>query len=284
MFEPGRPLATAKQVQQVIMQAFADRRAFSAIRCGDGEAVTLGYPEFISERRFRWWMTNFFGTNVSDLGSYVVLQKHLADAIATSDVVGTFRERVADVAAAHSLMSELGSKDRLSDDEKKELSNIEWRILNNIIEPLISDKHTLTSTNMHIRLEEAGIIAQLIGSSKRVNIITGNMLDERLISKFPNVKFTFYSVPTEYKFEKARDNWSSREPHFPTVFNSILRKIQGGEFEGLTLVGAGPCGKVYCANVKKAGGFAIDIGSIMDLWAGRNTRSFIAQTQAKTLS
>jgi hypothetical protein len=38
------------------------------------------------------------------------------------------------------------------------------------------------------------------------------------------------------------------------------------------LIGAGVLGKVYCHRVKELGGVAIDVGSLIDAWAGVESR------------
>jgi hypothetical protein len=40
------------------------------------------------------------------------------------------------------------------------------------------------------------------------------------------------------------------------------------------LVAAGILGKIYCDVIRAAGGVAVDIGHVADLWAGRETRSY----------
>ena len=42
------------------------------------------------------------------------------------------------------------------------------------------------------------------------------------------------------------------------------------------LVGAGLMGKLICNQIRSAGGFAIDVGSIFDGWVQNNSRSYFA--------
>ena len=42
------------------------------------------------------------------------------------------------------------------------------------------------------------------------------------------------------------------------------------------LVGAGLMGKLICDQIRRAGGFAIDVGSIFDGWVENNSRSYFA--------
>ena len=48
------------------------------------------------------------------------------------------------------------------------------------------------------------------------------------------------------------------------------------DFPGmLFLVGAGLFGKLYCAEIKRQGGIALDLGSLLDAWAGVGSRSTV---------
>jgi hypothetical protein len=282
MFE-AVSLSSPHNAKALLLRAIKDQAPFSLVRCGDGESVVLGYPGFVHERRFMTWMANFFGTHADEPGKFEPLQSHLRWAISTADVVGTFRERVRDVEASRQRALELGAKPDLTNADKVEISQIEWRLLDVLAHPLLADDALLTSTNVHIRLEESGFLRSVIENAEQVNVITGNDIVDRLQAEFPNTRIKQTRVPTEYKFETARAGWEQAEPHFPQVFERLMADIEGGKYPGITLIGAGPCGKVYASAIKKAGGIGIDVGSILDAWAGRQTRSYMQSMQPKTL-
>jgi hypothetical protein len=59
-------------------------------------------------------------------------------------------------------------------------------------------------------------------------------------------------------------------------FPAIRQEVKARSGPGvLVLVGAGLFGKIYCMDAKEYGGVAIDIGSIFDVWAGVQSRSYI---------
>ncbi|HVT35380.1 MAG TPA: hypothetical protein VHE37_07350 [Nevskiaceae bacterium] len=62
------------------------------------------------------------------------------------------------------------------------------------------------------------------------------------------------------------------EPFYPTVFQRIFADIEFDRGE-VFLVGAGMLGKLLCARIRDLGGIAMDVGSIMDHWAGFATRA-----------
>ena len=59
------------------------------------------------------------------------------------------------------------------------------------------------------------------------------------------------------------------------MYDRVVEQLRQGGFDSPVLVGAGPLGKVYCNEVKLAGGVALDIGSIFDSWARRPTRGYL---------
>jgi hypothetical protein len=52
----------------------------------------------------------------------------------------------------------------------------------------------------------------------------------------------------------------------------------------ICLVGAGFIGKIYVNWFKERGGVAMDIGAVMDLWAGKATRGPLRGTDAENLT
>ena len=60
-------------------------------------------------------------------------------------------------------------------------------------------------------------------------------------------------------------------PHYPDFFNHTVSEIRRG-VSGLWLVSAGALGKIFCDEIKRAGGIALDIGSLSDQWMGLSTR------------
>ncbi|GGC81863.1 hypothetical protein GCM10010994_44760 [Chelatococcus reniformis] len=229
------------------------------------------------------WMTNFFGTHADAPQRFEPLRTQLERAISDADVVGTFREKVSDIEKARETALTLGAIQNLTNDQKLELNQIEWRLLDHLIKPHLRRQSLLTTTNIHIKMEESGLLKTLAAEAGQLNLITGNDVREKLEAAFPGTRITQHRVPTEYKFETSRAGWSESMPHFPDVFDQLMVQIKAGNFEGVTFIGAGPCGKIYASAIKDAGGIAIDIGSIMDVWAGRNTRSFMLTMRQRTL-
>lgn len=64
-------------------------------------------------------------------------------------------------------------------------------------------------------------------------------------------------------------------PHYPGFAHAVVAGIRVPYPGALFLVGAGFCGKLYADAIRRAGGIAIDVGSLMDYWAGRFTRPYM---------
>ncbi len=58
------------------------------------------------------------------------------------------------------------------------------------------------------------------------------------------------------------------EPHWPDGFNRVMDTLSVAYPGQLFLVGAGILGKIYCQRIKSLGGVALDVGSVLDAWAG----------------
>ncbi|HVZ29427.1 MAG TPA: hypothetical protein VG839_03470 [Asticcacaulis sp.] len=273
-----------KIVVDDLMTAHLMHKPYSLIRLGDGESAILGYPEFGHPQRYRTWMTNFFGTHVCEDALYAPLRADLEQAIRNADVIGTGSARLTDPAEGDKVLQAMGAIQHRTAEDNLAQNTAERLFLNYHLSRLVGLRGVLTSANIHIHLEQQGMLADLIGRSSAVTLIGCRDVTAALGDRFPDTQLRHFATPGEYKFEDAtsREQWTKQRPHFPDVYNDLRASLRGGNFDDLVLVGAGPCGKVYCDDVRAAGGFALDIGSIMDLWGGVMTRSYMQRTKTAT--
>ncbi len=278
------PLVSYKTVVEDILAARAAHKPFSLIRLGDGESAILGYPQFGHPARYRNWMTNFFGVHAGDDAMYAPLRRDLEQAIRGADIIGTGHSRLTDAAEGDKVLQAMGGISLRTAEQNQAQNTAERLFLNYHLAKLGALKGVLTSANIHIHLEQSGILADLIGGSQSVTLVGCRDVVASLGARFPHVRFQLLAVPAEYKFEKgaSREQWLAQKPHYPDVYEALRLIIRNGGFGDLVLVGAGPCGKVYCDDVRAQGGFALDIGSVMDMWAGVMTRSYMQTTKVAT--
>ena len=93
-------------------------------------------------------------------------------------------------------------------------------------------------------------------------------LPDRLRAVFGVEDVTFFPIPNQISNTGRRPS----SPHYPDVFEKVMRSL-GDIGEGQpVLVAAGILGKIYCNRIKECGGIALDIGSVADVWMGRRAR------------
>ncbi|WP_162989540.1 hypothetical protein [Comamonas sp. lk] len=128
-------------------------------------------------------------------------------------------------------------------------------------------KKSYTSVNIHYELGRALEFKRLLCQVNKIYAITCRNLAKLESSLGREVEVI--KIPAEYVYSEN----SSNQKHYPDIFFQVLNRISKSIKPGdLVLVGAGILGKIYCNEVKKAGGVAIDLGSLFDAISGINTR------------
>ena len=102
-------------------------------------------------------------------------------------------------------------------------------------------------------------------------IISSRDLSMGFSKRFGVKKVTTLLIPPEILFEQIKPRAIA---HYPQRFNEIKNEIKAlGDLHGkLMLYGAGIVGKIYGLWWKQAGGVAVDVGSVLDFFAGKQTR------------
>jgi hypothetical protein len=81
-------------------------------------------------------------------------------------------------------------------------------------------------------------------------------LDEVELFKIPGEKYT----------ETIRDRDQMAGEHFPHVYWDIVRRLSRPHHGRLFVIAAGTLAKFYAAIIRKHGGIALDLGSLVDGW------------------
>lgn len=80
-------------------------------------------------------------------------------------------------------------------------------------------------------------------------------------------------VPGELLY--YHDEWDPTVTHWSLFESIVAHEYRPGE---VWLVGAGVLGKVYCEAIRRAGAVAVDLGSVFDIWSGRqDTRGTVRE-------
>ncbi len=219
------------------LAAADDGRGFSAVRLGDGEAQVLAgvMPD----------ITGVLGVdadgewNELDADEYTAFRFRLADALRAADIVG-----VPDLAQC--LTGPVGYAETTA------------LCLEIGVSP---DRILPGGSDLGWALELSGEIDRLI--ARCAGII--GPIDPRDLRRVPHtVAPTWLPVPGEllyYYDERGRE-----DSHW-----SRLEAIAGYDYRPgeVWLVGAGVLGKIYCHAIQQAGAVAVDVGSVFDVWSGR---------------
>lgn len=247
-------------VANAVHAAILDKRPFSLIRLGDGEARVMGYPAHSNWLSVSEMMKVWFGHPFFPDAAIQQIQADLRMACLTADILG------------------LPNPDTVTDADRTD--PFKAAVLHAREFGYLADGAVLTSPGIHTNLEREGLYDRLLGGLEEVVLITSRDVADTVADRFGIRKVTSFLIPPEMQYsdlppaEKLEQTLLN--PHFPTRYlevgafiNDHVRRRPGV----VVLVGAGVLGKVYCCWAKSAGAVAIDIGSVFDLWAGLRTRA-----------
>lgn len=132
------------------------------------------------------------------------------------------------------------------------------------------DQLTIVDQPCHFQMLLAGSYERLLRGRDFVGVISGRDVTPHLKSAFGVREVAWHPLPAQ-----ARHDGVGPVAHYPDRYRELLAGLVVPHPGAVFLVGAGIVGKVYCAEVKRRGGIAIDIGAVADIWAGRlDTRPF----------
>lgn len=147
--------------------------------------------------------------------------------------------------------------------------NKHWRGVEDVVKPLCKTTK-FTSTDIGYDLLYSGMLDKWLMGKRRINYIGCRDIDQGLKDRYGSEIISSFIIAPEAKFTSTYD---SGEKHYPDQFNKMEWWMDAAPCMGNPcLVGAGVFGKIYCNWFRDRGGIAIDIGAVMDLWAGFVTR------------
>jgi predicted O-methyltransferase YrrM len=229
-----------------IEQSLRQREPLSVVRVGDGEAMMLAWPYFTTNRvpLFQSLQNTFGHTNFSS-GDLDRMADNLRLAIMSSDIVG-----VPD--AAH------------------RQKDVNWANVEVYLKAydLIGGDMGLTDSNLHILMYKTGALDRLIGMSENITIVGCRDVTDVIKRMAPGATVNWLPLPEEGRTSGMPNN------HWPDVFQKTVTSLHNINAGELCLVGGGSLGKFYCAVARTNGGIGLDVGSIMDVWAGVHSRSY----------
>lgn len=235
-------------LQQQVCAALASGRGFSLVRLGDGEGL------FLAGRRACLGGATVNGERRSpDLTA----EGHLPEAELQA-LISTWRQAVleADVVGLPDLDQCLGGPEHyllVASGLGQSLTGDELQVLGPRLLP--------GGCHLHLYWLASGAYEQ--PPFLHVHGVIAPLLPPALEGRV-----AWQPIPGEHGHHPA----AAGAAHYPEVYHHTLAWIEGQAKPGrLFLVGAGLLGKLYCAAIRRRGGVAIDVGSLIDLCGERGT-------------
>ena len=251
----------AKAVFEKIKAAIDKKDGFSLVRLGDGEGA-FAKISAIDEEKYRslyqWlrreWMTLLFGAAFDpDMTGYTSLVDRLMDVCASADIVALpYRSwieheyRISSVRGIPGLMNA-----------------VRWFHER----PQHADSLFLCDQNIHTELHRQGYLETLISGLQSIGLISSNSaLPEAMQQRFGIKEIEFLKIPAEKYSASIRNARDNAGVHFPYAFWEIDKALSRPLEGRIYLIAAGTLAKYYAATIKRHGGIALDVGSLVDAW------------------
>jgi hypothetical protein len=262
-----------EQVKAELLEALGARCPYSLIRLGDGEGLNLllsvaDESKFgVLYRRGRIEFHNIWygGQNLAENPSFVSELRRVQSAYENADCLSIIQD--GGIRHEYAIGSPRGIP---------ALNNM-TRFLES--RRLKSDQRfTLCEANIHRRFLLSGFLSDLLAARRFVGLISCYAdLPRRLRETFSIERISLVQTGGELKAresEHGNAESSTSGEQFLSDHHETLGKLGDIEAGELYLVAAGIFGKIYCDIIKRNGGIAIDIGSVVDIWMNVATRSF----------
>jgi tetratricopeptide (TPR) repeat protein len=249
-----------REVAARMETAVRDRRPFALIRLGDGEGAFARISQ-ADEARFAalysWmradWVSFLFGPDFDAKASgYAALTEGLMEVAKEADVLGvpyqSWVEHEYDHVSARGVPCVL---------------NIHRNLLAHppAVRPALCDQL------VHVHLHNDGLIAPILRSAGRITIISClSGLADLVAEKLGLEEVEFLPVPREYTAPHLRGADHMEGEAFPGAYDDTMRRLSQAHHGRVFIVAAGTLGKFYAAAIKRHGGVALDLGSLVDGW------------------
>ncbi len=219
----------------------------SIVRCGDGEKIVLDS------------MSNMTALRLCDSA---VMQRQLGYSPPLKHI-----EEI-----RMNLISAYAEADIIGVPNHKHATSKHWNDVVNVLDENVPIRtEAKCDIDFAYQMLDDGSYDKFLSKRDVLNYISCRDLDEGFKNRFGIKRVNKYTIAPEKKFVSGYTG----EPHYPNQFNKAARwlDVMQKDFPGsLLLVGAGVIGKIYCNWWRDRGGVAVDIGGVMDCFAGFVTR------------
>jgi hypothetical protein len=241
---------TTKDIVDIAMAKLKNGEPMSHLRCGDGEIAIMNPNKFPSE--FEMFSKRHLGYKI-DLDVGHEIKKLIEFGIINSDILG---------------LPDFRHTEHPSNKLWKIIGEEYTRVFDSY--KIVKSDKKYCSIHSHYNLLKSGELDVLIKSVDKITLITCRNIENEFKRRFENIRTVeLMLIPPQQKYEIV----SRKSDFFPDVHDKVVDSIRSSPRNGqLCLFGSGFCGKDFGAHFKIAGGVAIDVGSVFDLWCGKLTR------------
>jgi tetratricopeptide (TPR) repeat protein len=258
---------SVEELATVIKSAIRERRGFALVRLGDGEG-TFARISRRDEKRFedlyshcrRFWTSFLLGQDFDPSWTgYNALTDNLMPYVEQADVLGVaywdWINYEYSIAAERTIPC---------------LLNINRYVLENV------NHITLCNQDVHLQLHRTGQMNEIMRDVKSLTVISClDGLNDKIKEMFGIVDVEQIKIPSEsHAPHLVGLTGAYDKPHFPQVFWDLMHSLDRPHQGRVFLIAAGTFGKYYACVIKKNGGIALDMGSIVDGWMRLASRPF----------
>jgi len=269
---------THGELKARLLQDIRSQRPFSLLRLGDGEGNVLfwdarreQYPELAAigmERILRL----MFGRHGPARAQWTTFGEPIVQAVRHATYVGLpTPTQIQDCAEAMRAAAQPGFDVR---GRTGVVGVWDWLIHEDPAHPggdWLADPERVI-VNWHVHLSLLGCAKEMVAAAGNVSAVTcyPDVLG-RLAAACGVAEGRSYLIPPQAGNISA----TPKEAHYPGIFQQLCAQLAADTRPGdLVFVGAGLLGKAYCEVVRAAGGMAVDVGSMMDVWMGHGVRVY----------
>ena len=236
-----------EEVLADLQQRLERQEPGSFLRFNDGEGKVSGCPEHYPATALCRELRTHFGNNTLTDVDFLSLRREMNEAFRNADWVG--------------------------------VPPPDWPVLfaraRTVLEQAVFDEDRPLPRFTHVSFPqvmlEQGVFEPMLRGRNFLGLVGCRDLRRFFHDTYGVQSSTFVSVP-----EQGGAAYSGYlPPHYPRFAHAVVAGIRVPYPGALFFVGAGFCGKLYADAIKRKGGLAIDVGSLMDLWAGRFTRPYM---------
>jgi hypothetical protein len=256
-----------KEVADDVLAALREGRGYCMIRLNDGEGAIMPLSvsdeaEFVEAYRrnrkyfHRWW----FGHEAIDEPDWLAASAELGRVIANADCLGGYniahlevRHRQGDFQMQSSLFNIVRKLEQIRERDPERARAI-----------------TLTDPVINRFMLNDGELERVLHAQERIGLVSWNPDLPAALAKRFGLKEVFFHRTTG---EGAIMGGVEPEP-FGEFHRRLKTELANARPGVLYLVGAGVPGKICCELIKRAGGVALDIGTVVDIWMKAPIRPF----------